>query len=222
MDAAYGGGLITSRRHRHLLDGIGAADSVTIDFHKTFFQPVSSSAVLVRERAMLDHVTYYADYLNPESAARESIPNQVDKSIQTTRRFDALKLWLTLRVMGSDGVGALLDAAIDLAAATGLAVEADPEFETAAPVQLSTLVFRYRPAGTDGRPMDEDRLDAVNLHIRRALSASGEALVAGTKVAGRHYLKFTLLNADTTLADMQEILEQIRRTGSAYLAGAAA
>ncbi|WP_269436607.1 pyridoxal phosphate-dependent decarboxylase family protein [Arthrobacter sp. zg-Y895] len=217
VDAAYGGGLITSQRYRHLLDGIGAADSVTVDFHKTFFQPVSSSAVLVRERAMLNHVTYYADYLNPESAARAAIPNQVDKSIQTTRRFDALKLWLTLRVLGADGVGSLLDAAIDLASATGLVVGADPEFEMAAPVQLSTLVFRYHPGGTD-----EDSLDAVNLHIRRALSASGEALVAGTKVAGRHYLKFTLLNADTTLTDMRAILEQIRRTGSEYLAGAAA
>ncbi|WP_423723780.1 pyridoxal phosphate-dependent decarboxylase family protein [Arthrobacter zhangbolii] len=222
VDAAYGGGLITSRRHRHLLDGIGAADSVTVDYHKTFFQPVSSSALLVREAAMLGHVTYYADYLNPESAARDAIPNQVDKSIQTTRRFDALKLWLTLRIMGADGVGALLDAAIDLAAATGELVEADPDFDTAAPVQLSTLVFRYRPAGPDGRKVDEETSDALNLNIRRALSASGKALVAGTTVAGRHFLKFTLLNADTTLEDMRQILALIRRAGADYLAGAAA
>lgn len=221
VDAAYGGGLMTSRRYRHLLDGIGAADSVTVDFHKTFFQPVSSSAVLVRDAAMLKHVTYYADYLNPESAAREAIPNQVDKSIQTTRRFDALKLWLTLRVMGADGVGSLLDAAIDLASATGDLVEADPDFETAAAVQLSTLVFRYRPGGRDGT-LSDDALNAVNLHIRKALSASGKALVAGTRVNGRHYLKFTLLNADTTLEDMRGILAQIRRAGSEYLAGAAA
>lgn len=218
VDAAYGGGLITSRRYRHLLDGIGAADSVTVDFHKTFFQPVSSSAVLVRDAAMLGHVTYYADYLNPESAAREAIPNQVDKSIQTTRRFDALKLWLTLRIMGADGVGSLLDAAIDLAAVAGRLVEADPDFEAAAPVQLSTLVFRYRPAGG----LSDQAVDAVNLHIRRSLAASGRALVAGTTVDGAHYLKFTLLNADTTEADLQDILEQIRQSGAGYLAGAAA
>ena len=226
VDAAYGGGLITSHRYRHLLDGIGAADSVTVDFHKTFFQPVSSSAVLVRDAAMLNHVTYYADYLNPESAAREAIPNQVDKSIQTTRRFDALKLWLTLRIMGADGVGSLLDAAIDLASATGDLVEADPDFETAAPVQLSTLVFRYSPGGPDGpdgsAALSEDTLAAVNLHIRKSLSASGKAVVAGTTVDGRHYLKFTLLNADTTLEDIRGILAQIRRTGAEYLAGAAA
>ncbi len=215
VDAAYGGGLITSLRHRHLLDGIAAADSVTVDYHKTFFQPVSSSALLVRDAAMLGHVTYYADYLNPESAARERTPNQVDKSLQTTRRFDALKLWLTLRLMGADGIGVLLDKAVDLAAETSVLLAADPDFDLAAPAQLSTLVFRYLPSGTD-----DASADAANQHIRKALFASGEAVVAGTKLAGRHYLKFTLLNAETTLDDIREILALIRRAGKEYLAEA--
>nr|WP_312856815.1 aspartate aminotransferase family protein [Arthrobacter mobilis] len=210
VDAAYGGGLIVSARHRHLLDGIGLADSVTVDYHKTFFQPVSSSAVLVRDRASLGHVTYYADYLNPESAARQDIPNQVDKSIQTTRRFDALKLWLTLRTMGAAGVGALFDEVIDLAARTGCLLEADPDFELAARPQLSTVVFRYKPDG-----MSDDEADVLNPRIRAAVFASGEAVVAGTKVGGRHFLKFTLLNADTALGDLRRIIELLRRTGTA-------
>src|SRR6185312_9431768 len=65
VDAAYGCGLLVSPTRRHLLDGIDRADSVTVDFHKSFFQPVSSSAVLVRESRVLRHVTYHADYLNP-------------------------------------------------------------------------------------------------------------------------------------------------------------
>src|SRR5690606_28843974 len=64
VDAAYGCGLLLSRRS-HLLEGISRADSVTVDYHKSFFQPVSSSAVLVRNHAVLGHVTYHADYLNP-------------------------------------------------------------------------------------------------------------------------------------------------------------
>ena len=105
VDAAYGCGLLASRRHRDLLDGIERADSVTVDYHKSFFQPVSSSALLVRDGGTLRHATYHADYLNPRRMVEERIPNQVDKSLQTTRRFDALKLWLTLRVMGADAVG---------------------------------------------------------------------------------------------------------------------
>jgi L-2,4-diaminobutyrate decarboxylase len=217
VDAAYGGGLMVSGRYRHLLKGIGLADSVTVDFHKTFFQPVSSSALLVRDGAMLRHVTYYADYLNPEAAARADIPNQVDKSIQTTRRFDALKLWLTLRIMGADAIGALFDEAIDLTARVGALLAADPDFELAAEPQLSTLVFRYRPLLDDGTRLTDDAADLLNPAIRAHVFSTGEAVVAGTKVAGRHFLKFTLLNAEATLEDISQIISLLRGTGAALL-----
>ena len=118
VDAAYGGGLLLSRTRRHLLDGIEHADSVTVDYHKTCFQPVSSSALIVRERADLAATAHHADYLNPaaEAASEDAEPNQVDKSLQTTRRFDALKLWTTLRSLGPDAIGDMVDACCDLAA----------------------------------------------------------------------------------------------------------
>ena len=222
VDAAYGGGLMVSGRYRHLLDGTRLADSVTVDFHKTFFQPVSSSALLVSDRTMLRHVTYYADYLNPESAALADIPNQVDKSLQTTRRFDALKLWLTLRIMGADAIGALFDEAIDLTGRVGSLLEADDDFELAAPPQLSTLVFRYRPRLAGGERLSEDAADALNPAVRAAVFASGKAVVAGTKVGGRHYLKFTLLNAEATLGDIAGIITLLRRTGAGLLQDGAA
>ncbi|WP_016905156.1 pyridoxal phosphate-dependent decarboxylase family protein [Streptomyces xiaopingdaonensis] len=206
VDAAYGCGLLVSRR-RGMLDGISRADSVTVDYHKSFFQPVSSSAVLVRDRATLRHATYHADYLNPEHSAHRRIPNQVDKSLQTTRRFDALKLWLTLRVMGPDGVGELFDEVVDRAAEAGRLLAADPRFELVTKPQLSTLVFRWVP---DSDPlMDADDVDHANLHAREALFASGDAIVAGTVVDGRHWLKFTLLNPETTLEDIAAVLDLI-------------
>src|SRR5690606_21572369 len=53
VDAAYGGGLLASPKYRHLLDGIERSDSVTIDFHKSWYQPVSSSALIVRKLATM-------------------------------------------------------------------------------------------------------------------------------------------------------------------------
>ncbi|MGW8380311.1 aspartate aminotransferase family protein [Streptomyces sp. ODS28] len=205
VDAAYGCGLLVSRRH-HMLAGIERADSVTVDYHKSFFQPVSSSAVLVRDAGTLRHVTYHADYLNPARMAEQRIPNQVDKSIQTTRRFDALKLWMTLRVMGADGVGELFDEVVDRAADAWKLLDEDPRFEVVTEPQLSTLVFRYLPPSAATEP---ELTDKVNLHAREALFASGDAIVAGTKVDGRHYLKFTLLNPETTLEDIATVLDLI-------------
>ncbi|MFD3335224.1 pyridoxal phosphate-dependent decarboxylase family protein [Streptomyces sp. NPDC058700] len=213
VDAAYGCGLLASPTRRHLLDGIERADSVTVDFHKSFFQPVSSSAVLVRDGATLRHATYHADYLNPLRTVAELIPNQVDKSLQTTRRFDALKLWMTLRVMGADGVGQLFDEVCDLAAEGFALLAADPRYDVVVEPQLSTLVYRYIPAAVTS-PEDIDR---ANLHARKALFASGEAVVAGTKVDGRQYLKFTLLNPETTTADIAAVLDLIAGHAEQYL-----
>ncbi|MFG3345521.1 pyridoxal phosphate-dependent decarboxylase family protein [Streptomyces sp. NPDC048018] len=226
VDAAYGCGLLASPTRRHLLDGIEQADSVTVDYHKSFFQPVSSSAVLVRDGSTLRHATYHADYLNPLPQAlgsartggtptrvAEQIPNQVDKSLQTTRRFDALKLWMTLRVMGADGIGELFDEVCDLARAGFELLAADPRYDVVVAPQLSTLVYRYIPEAVTS-PAEIDR---ANLYARKALFASGEAAVAGTKVDGRQYLKFTLLNPETTVADIAAVLDLIAGHAEQYL-----
>ncbi|MFG2541954.1 lysine decarboxylase DesA [Streptomyces sp. NPDC048232] len=213
VDAAYGCGLLTSLKYRDRLAGIERADSVTVDYHKSFFQPVSSSAVLVRDAATLRHATYHAEYLNPRRMVQERIPNQVDKSLQTTRRFDALKLWMTLRVMGADGIGQLFDEVCDLAAEGWRMIAADPRYDVVVEPSLSTLVFRYIPAAVT----DPAEIDRANLYARRALFASGDAVVAGTKVAGRHYLKFTLLNPETTTADIAAVLDLIAGHAEQYL-----
>ncbi|QEU94224.1 lysine decarboxylase DesA [Streptomyces kanamyceticus] len=213
VDAAYGCGLLASRKNRHLLDGIEHADSVTVDYHKSFFQPVSSSAVLVRDRSTLSHATYHAEYLNPRRAVQERIPNQVDKSLQTTRRFDALKLWMTLRVMGADGIGALFDEVCDLATEGWQLLAADPRYDVVVEPQLSTLVFRYIPSAI----CDPAAIDRANLYARKALFASGDAVVAGTKVGERQFLKFTLLNPETTTDDITAVLDLIAGHAEQYL-----
>jgi L-2,4-diaminobutyrate decarboxylase len=213
VDAAYGCGLLASPTRRHHLAGIEQADSVTVDFHKSFFQPIGSSALLVAEGGRFSHITHHAEYLNPDR--NPASPNQVDKSLQTTRRFDALKLWVTLRSLGADTLGELFDATLDLAAEAGRLVEDAETLALAAPVQLGTVVFRFEPGSGTG-PVDVDRLQD---DIRRSLYRSGEAMVAATTVEGRRHLKLTLLNPRTTVADVQAILEAVVRHGRS-LAGA--
>ncbi|MDX1587562.1 MAG: aspartate aminotransferase family protein [Oleiphilaceae bacterium] len=213
VDAAYGCGLMVSPRHQHLLNGIQQADSVSVDYHKAFFQPVSCSACLVRDACHLRHLTWHAEYLNPLSQSLEGTPNLVDKSMQTTRRFDALKLWLTLRTLGPEGLGEAFDQLLHLARQGYMLLLSDEAIEVIHQPQLSTLVFRYRPEG-----VAEEQLDTLNQQIRKALMRSGEALIAATRVRGRQYLKFTLLNPATRIGDLQAVLRLIRRHGEAALA----
>lgn len=216
VDAAYGGGLLWAPRRKHLLEGIGRATSVTIDFHKTFFQPVSSSALLVRDIALFTPTLHHADYLNPEAEAHsaEAEPNQVDKSLQTTRRFDALKLWTTLRARGATEIGSMVDTVCDLAAEVRGLLDAQPDFEVLGATDLSTVLFRFAPAAADAATADE-----LVPMIRRVLFRSGRAAIARTTIDGTPWLKLTLLNPDTTVADITAVLDLVRATGHGILAG---
>jgi L-2,4-diaminobutyrate decarboxylase len=105
--------------------------------------------------------------------------------------------------MGADAVGELFDEVIDRAYDAWLMLQSDSRFEVVTEPELSTLVFRYIP----WEGASPELCDRANLHARSALFASGEAMVAGTKVDGHHYLKFTLLNPRTTLHDIATVLD---------------
>ena len=68
------------------------------------------------------------------------------------------------------------------------------------------MVFRFAP---DDLKHDLDLLDSLNLHVRQTFLKTGEAMIARTKINGRHYLKFTLLNAQCQLTDVRAVIEQI-------------
>jgi L-2,4-diaminobutyrate decarboxylase len=211
VDAAYGCGLLLTNKHRRLLDGIEKATSVTVDYHKSFFQPVSSSGFLLRDKKMFSLITLYADYLNPKDHDEDGLPNQVNKSIQTTRRFDALKLWFTLRLMGKEKLGGYFDTIIKTAASTAQLLQKDPAFELMNETDISALVFRYNPKNIGVN------VCAMNQYIKKAMFSEGKALVAGTKINQQFYLKFTLLNPLTTTTHIKNIINIIKKHGNDYL-----
>lgn len=213
VDAAYGGGLLLSDQHRYKLTGIASADSVTLDYHKSLMQPVSSSGFMLKDRAFFKHITLHSDYLNPLAEKGQGYPNLVDKSLQTTRRFDALKLWMTLRTMGAASLGQGMDKIIALARQCYLVLKTSEVFEVVNEPELSAIVFRYAPAG-----IDDATLNTVNQAIRQHFLTTGEAMIARTTLHGNHYLKFTLLNPATRIDTLQQILSRISELGDANLA----
>ncbi len=213
IDAAWGCALLLSDKYRYLLNGIEKADSVTVDYHKAFFQPISSSAFIVRNKYHLNIIKHHADYLNPVEQDYDELPAQINKSIvQSTRRFDALKLWCTLRLMGREKLGKYIEISIDTAKDTASMLRQQEDFELLSGSDLGALVFRHLPDSTKDYNACE-----MNLFIKKNMFFSGAVLVASTKVNGRFYLKFTMLNPRTTLKDTQNIVNIIRNHGQAYL-----
>lgn len=211
VDAAYGCGLLLTSKYRRLINGIELAHSVTVDYHKSFFQPVSSGAFLVKDKQFFNLITHHADYLNPKDHDENGLPNQVNKSIQTTRRFDALKLWFTLRMMGKVKLGNYFETIIQTAADIAVMLQADPAFELVNESDISALVFRYNPRE------NQVNLCQMNQFIKKSMFNGGEALVAGTKINKMFYLKFTLLNPLTTIDHVKNIFNIIKKHGNEYI-----
>ncbi|KZS42903.1 pyridoxal-dependent decarboxylase [Aquimarina aggregata] len=212
VDGAYGGCYVLTDTHKHLFNGIELADSITIDFHKTMFQPVCSSAFLTRDTKHFKYISYYADYLNPLEHRDEECPNLIEKSIQTTRRFDALKLWFTLKMTTEKTIGSFLEKVHWLALDLYHSIKDDDNFEIAHKPELSTLVFRYKANG-----VEEDTIhNTINLYIKNTLFKSGQASIASTKLNDKTYLKFTLLNPKSTINDLLSIIAMIKETGNNY------
>lgn len=208
VDAAYGGALLFSARHRHRLAGLDLADSVTLDFHKLFWQPISASTLLVRDAARFDPIKLNVDYLNPEEHEAIGIPDLVTRSGMPTRRFDALKVWVSLRTLGRRKLGAMIDRTVELAAVAADEVRADPRLELAHDPGLGCGVFRYLPA-------DPAAAERVNLAIRRRLFDTGRAVVGHTRVRGAGFLKLTMMNPCTRPAEVAELVRLIVAEGEA-------
>jgi len=211
IDAAYGCGLLLTEKYRSLLNGMELAHSVTIDYHKSFFQPISSSAFIVRDKKYLQLLRMHVDYLNPKDEDYDDL-NQINKSVtQSTRRFDALKLWFTLRLMGKQKLGAYTETIIETAEKAAEVIALDADLELLSDSDIGVILFRYAP-----ETHKNSNLSELNQYIKKALFNSGEVLVASTRVNGDFYLKFTMLNPLTTLDHIRHILKLIKQHGSAY------
>jgi len=184
---------------RDALRGIELADSVGVDFHKLLWMPISCSALVLRDDALFDTIKLQADYLNSEAHVELGIPDLVTKSVLTTRRFDALKVWVCLRAIGARRLGEMIDRCMALAREVAALLARDPAFELLHEPETTCVVFRLRSADSDA--------------IRHAMFNAGEAVLGHTVVAGRSALKFTLLNPAATLADYTALIERIKIRG---------
>ncbi|UMP06876.1 aspartate aminotransferase family protein [Amycolatopsis sp. EV170708-02-1] len=205
-DAAYGGGLMFSERHRDRLAGIELADSISVDFHKMLWQPASCGLLLVGASSNFSLMTHRAAYLNPLEDKVAGIPNLVDKSLLTTRRFDALKVWVSLRTLGKRRIGDMIGHVLDLAQRTREMIESTGRLKMLHKPELGCLVFRYEPAA--------DRFsDSVNRQIQQTLMSAGRAMIATTRIQEKLCLKLTLLSPTVREEDLQSLVHEIVDTG---------
>ncbi len=212
VDAAAAGCLMLTDRYRGLLDGISGAHSIGIDFHKLLFQAISCGALLIRRRCDLDVMPNHADCLNPIDDPEET-HNLVGKSLQTMRRFDALKVLVTLRSLGLDTVAAMIERTVDNARSAAAAVVAHPDLDLLSPCATNTVVLRW-----DGPQSSCQQREFVNTQIRQRLAETAQAIIGRTRIGGQAALKLTFVNPVCTPEFARTLVQSIADCGAVIAA----
>jgi glutamate/tyrosine decarboxylase-like PLP-dependent enzyme len=243
FDAAYGAGARLSRRDASRVPDLDRADSVTVDPHKWLFQAYDIGGLMVRKRDVLEMAfgarkpEYYRaghrrDATNGNGAtgtggastsagAAEAGHGAADElnfwrlGFEGTRRWRALKLWLSWKHVGTEGFGRLIEANDDLAAHLAARVAAADDFECLpAEPELSVVCFRHLPGGQPapepGTP-DGHALDAHQDRLAVALERSGEGWLTTTRLRGATYLRAGIVNTQSTTDDIDDLLELLRQ-----------
>jgi glutamate/tyrosine decarboxylase-like PLP-dependent enzyme len=224
VDAAYGAAARLSERDRGRVAGLELADSVTVDPHKWFFQAYDIGGLMVRDGSLLARTfgrkqpEYYRGGEGPaggEGAAADDhdghdVPGQLNfykLGFEGTRRWRALKLWMSWKHVGTRGFGRLVADTIDLAELLAKRCAESDDFEALPPEpELSVVCFRHLPGGIDGAALDahQDRLQA-------ALEADGDGWLSTTSLRGSTWLRAGIVNPHTTPADIERLLATLRR-----------
>jgi aromatic-L-amino-acid decarboxylase len=208
VDAAYGGSAALVPELRHVLDGAERADSLVVNPHKWMFVPIDCSVLFSRRPDVIRRAfSLVPEYLR--TAEGERVTNLMDYGPALGKRFRSLKLWMTLRWFGAEGMAARIREHVRLARTFAAWVKAEPGWEVMAPVPFSLVVFRHAPRG-----MTDAQADAHNERVMAAVNAGGRALLSHTKIRGRIALRLAIGNLRTTEAHVRAAWDLLRQTAA--------
>ena len=208
VDAAYGGFFRLTDRGRALLSGVERADSVTLDPHKGLFLPYGTGALVVRDGEALREAHYEgAAYLQDLPASGE-LPNYSEYSLELSREFRGMRVWMPLRLHGVAAFREALDEKLDLTLRLADALREDPNVELCWEPQMTVVPFRL--AGVDDDDGQRAFLDRINESKRVFLSS--------TTIGGRYLLRACILSHRTHADRIDECIDIVRRA-AADLAG---
>jgi aromatic-L-amino-acid/L-tryptophan decarboxylase len=204
VDGAYGA--LAAIAVREKFRGLNLADSISLDPHKWLYQPLDCGCLLYRDagqaRAAFAHTGDYAKVLSGDPIEGFAF---FEESMELSRRFRALKLWLSLRYHGLRKFRESIEQDLKLAQRLASAIAGASELELLAPPELSVVCFRYK-----GRnPISEDDLNRRNAEILQKIVRRGRIYLSNATLRGRFYLRACIVNHRTTEADVDAVVPEV-------------
>ena len=216
IDGCYGGFARLASSTSSLLAPVCEADSIALDPHKWLYLPADCGCLLYRDPAAVRGAfTLGADYTRVLHTEPDEAFAYWDYGPELTRRFRALKVWMTLSHVGTRAIGEAIESNLDCARYVASLIDASPDLELLAPVELSIFCFRYRPPAMPDGP----DLNHLNEQIMLTLQQDGSSYLSNATIHGNFALRGCVLNYRTTRRDMEILLADVRRAVSEVVRG---
>jgi aromatic-L-amino-acid/L-tryptophan decarboxylase len=211
VDAAYGGTLAFSEKHRGKLKGIELADSITFDPHKWMFVPFACGAVLVRDggRTLRDSFDITPEYLNEDRGGVDVEFDFFRYGQMGTRRFSSLKLWMALKFMGRQGYATVIERQIELTEYLGSCLDKLTDFQRVGEIETAVCCFKFQPPGLDSS--DGVAQDRLQQRLQQKIERSGEAWITTTVLNGRRVLRVNINSFLTGRRHIDDLVELLQR-----------
>jgi glutamate/tyrosine decarboxylase-like PLP-dependent enzyme len=217
VDACYGGFARLAPSASALFEGIADADSIALDPHKWLYLPADCGCLLYRDpESARSAFALGADYTKVSETAPGEDFAFWDYGPELSRRFRALKVWMTLSYAGARAFSEAIESNLDCARYCAELVDASDDLERMAPVELSIFCFRVIPPALarGARPRSDENeraIDRFNERLLVALQKDGSSYLSNATIAGRFALRGCVLNYRTTRRDIEILLDDVRR-----------
>jgi glutamate/tyrosine decarboxylase-like PLP-dependent enzyme len=183
--------------------GLNEADSVSLDPHKWLYQPAGCGCLLYRDPSAARRAFAHSeDYVR--TLATDPIEGFAffEESMELSRPFRALKVWLSLRYFGLRAFQESIREDLRLAQVLARDIEAHQQLQLLAPIELSAVCFRYVRSSSD---LDDD----LNRAILARVIQRGKVYISNATVHGRFALRACLVNHRTTEADALAVTAEV-------------
>jgi glutamate/tyrosine decarboxylase-like PLP-dependent enzyme len=213
IDGAFGG--LAALARPDLFDGLRLADSIALDAHKWLYQPLDCGCLLYRDRkAARKTFSFTGDYA--KALLDDPVENFAffEETLELSRRFRALKLWLSIRYHGFAAFRSQIANDLELAAHLAQAIKTNDQLELMAPVPLSAVCFRYVPRS---HALSEPQIDSLNLKIMNQVQRAGRVYISNATIHGRFCLRACVVNHRSTTPDVDAVVDEAVKTGNALL-----
>lgn len=214
VDGAYGAFAACTKGADDDLKSLHNADSMALDPHKWLYAPLEVGCALVRnEETLSDTFSFHPPYYKFDGVAGEKTVSMVDFSLQNSRGFRALKVWLALRQVGREGYEQMISDDISLSKKMADAIKKSNELELFSQ-SLSIVTFRYVPNDLD--ILEEKRqeyLNDLNTRILTIIQEGGELFLSNAIIGGDYLLRACIVNFRTDESDVSAVSEIITRVG---------